>query len=281
MSEQSAPTQGAAPAPVAGFDLHLPVGRLFACRVTPEDHDPAAAPLVFLHEGLGSITQWSGRGFDIPRLLAERTGRAALIFDRLGFGRAAPLPRDRSPDYLYREGEAVLPQVLDATGIDRAVLIGHSDGGTIALLAAAAHPARVVAVVTEAAHVIVEDVTLAGIRDARAAYHVRNSRLRNALIRHHGDKTDLMFRNWSDVWLRPDFAAFDMTGRLPAVAAPVLAIQGERDEYGTPRQLDLIAAGVSGPCETWLVPECRHVPHFQQTEAVLDRITAFVAMHGR
>ena len=251
-------------------------GRLFGQWIRP-DSGSAAPPLVFLHEGLGSITQWSGRGLDVPRIVAERTGRAAFVYDRLGFGRADPLPADRTPDYLYEEGEVGLPQVLDAVGIDRAVLIGHSDGGSIALIAAAAHPDRMVGVVTEAAHVFVEDVTLAGIRDARGAYHTTNSRLRNALVRHHGDKADLMFRNWADVWLDPFFAAFDMTDRLAGVRAPVLAIQGAEDEYGTPAQLDAIKAGVSGPCDTWLVPQCRHVPHFQQPDAVLERIAAFVS----
>ena len=261
-------------------DIATPRGRLFGRWIRPPGWREAGPPLVFLHEGLGSITQWAGRGLDVPEVLAERSGRMAFVFDRLGFGRADPLPADRQPDYLYEEGGDGVAQVLDAAGIDRAVLIGHSDGGSIALIAADRHPERVAGVVTEAAHVVVEEVTLAGIREARAAYYAPNSRLRNALLRHHGAKTDLMFRNWADCWLAPEFAGFDMNHRLPGITAPVLAIQGEADEYGSPEQLAMIAAGVSGPCETWLVPQCRHVPHFQQSDAVLERIAAFVSTYA-
>ena len=165
--------------------------------------------------------------------------------------------------------------MLDVAGIDRAVLIGHSDGGTIALLFAARFPDRTAAVVSEAAHIIVEDVTLAGIRTAKQAYEAPDSRLAAALRRHHGDRSDAVFSAWADAWLSPDFAGFDM-GELPGITAPVLAIQGEGDEYGTPRQLELIAGGVAGPVETWLVPDCAHVPHHQAADRVLPRIADFV-----
>ena len=132
--------------------------------------------------------------------------------------------------------------------------------------------------VSEAAHVIVEPETLAGIRAARTAFHAPDGKLRRALARHHGAKTDATFSGWADVWLRPDFAAFDMTGRAaadrPARCWPCRATP---DEYATPRQLDLIRSGVAGPCRTWLVPGCRHVPHFQAAETVLPAIARFIA----
>lgn len=240
-----------------------------------------AVPLVFLHEGLGSIAQWTGNGrglgpVDVPAYMVGETGCPALVYERAGFGGSAPLTDQRQPDYLYREAWQALPQVLDQVGIDRSILVGHSDGGSIALLFAARNPERVVALVAEAAHVIVEDVTLAGIREARAAYHAADGRLRSALGRFHGEKTDSTFSGWADVWLDPAFAAFDMREALPGVACPSLIIQGAEDEYGTPAQVEAIAAGVAGPCETWIVPRCRHVPHFQAAEHVLPRIATFI-----
>lgn len=232
-------------------------------------------PLVFLHEGLGSITQWTGRGIDVPARLAAATGRRALVYDRRGYGRSDPLGAPRHPRYLYDEAWTVLPEVLDAAGIERAVLIGHSDGASIALLFAARYPDRTAGVVSEAAHIIVEDVTLAGIGVAKRAYDAADSRLAAALRRHHGDNADAVFAAWADAWLSPDFAGFDMGAELATVAAPVLAIQGESDEYGTPRQLELIAAGVAGPVETWLVPDCAHVPHHQAADRVLPQIAEF------
>ncbi len=258
------------------FDVHAAGHRLCAEWVEPAAADPAASPLVFLHEGLGSIDQWTGRGVCVPAALARATGRRALVYDRLGFGGSEPLPAPRTPDYLYAEARASLPEVLDRCGIGRAVPIGHSDGASIALLFAAACPERAAAVVSMAAHVILEPVTLDGIRRTRAAYHARGSRLRAALQRYHGAKTDLVFANWADAWLSPAFAGFDMRAELPRIVCPVLALQGERDEYGSPAQVDLIAAGVSGPCRPWIIPDCRHVPHFQATEAVLERIAGFV-----
>lgn len=266
--------------PTAAIDrepLALRAGgaRLNAVRLTPRAPTSDAAPLVFLHEGLGSIAQWTGRGIDVPARLAAATGRQALVYDRSGYGRSDPPAGPRHPRYLHDEAWTVLPEVLDAAGIDRAVPIGHSDGATIALLFAARFPDRAAGVVSEAAHVIVEDVTLAGIRDARRAFEPPGSRLRAALRRHHGDHVDAVFASWADTWLSPDFAAFDICDALPGVIAPVLAIQGESDEYGTPRQLALIAEGVTGPVETWLVPACAHVPHHQAADRVLPRIAEF------
>lgn len=249
---------------------------LNALCIEPAAPDPAAPALVFLHEGLGSITQWTGRGIDVPARLAVATGGRALVYDRQGYGRSDPMTAPRHPRYLHDEAWQVLPALLDAAGIDRAVLIGHSDGGSIALLFAAEYPGRAAGVVSEAAHVIVEDVTLDGIRVAKGAFEAPDGRLKAALGRHHGDRTDAVFAAWADVWLSPDFAGFDICDQLPRISAPVLAIQGDGDEYGSPRQLELIAEGVAGPVETWLVPDCAHVPHHQAADRVLPRIADFV-----
>lgn len=158
------------------------------------------------------------------------------------------------------------------------MLVGHSDGASIALLFAARYPDRAEGVVSEAAHIIVEGVTLDGIRVAKRAYDAPDSRLAAALRRHHGENADAVFAAWADTWLSPDFADFDMGGELGNIAAPVLAIQGESDEYGTLRQLELIAEGVTGPVETWLVPDCGHVPHHQAADRVLPRIAEFASV---
>lgn len=258
------------------LDIRVGDVRLNALWIAPAAVEPAAVPLIFLHEGLGSIPQWTARGIDAPARLVAATGRPALVFERQGYGRSDPLTAPRHPGYLYDEAWEALPRVLDAAGIGRAVLVGHSDGGSIALLFAARFPDRTDRLVSEAAHVIVEDVTLAGIRDARRAYGAPQSRLKAALQRHHGDGTDAVFSAWADAWLSPDFRDFDMGDQLAAITAPALAIQGDGDEYGTPRQLELIAEGVAGPVETWLVPDCAHVPHHQAADRVLPRIAEFI-----
>ncbi|HMG49134.1 MAG TPA: alpha/beta hydrolase [Inquilinus sp.] len=237
-------------------------------------------PLLLLHEGLGSVAQWTRRDVDVAARLATATGHPVLAHDRLGFGRSDPLPGPRGERYLYQEAGETLPRVLDALGVDRIGLVGHSDGGSIALIFAAAHPDRAAWVVSEAAHVIVEDVTLAGIAIAHAAFHAPESRLRAVLARYHGDKTEFTFANWAELWPTPGFRSFDMRDALPSIRCPVLAIQGAEDEYGTEAQLDAIKARVSGPCETWLVPDCRHAPHFEATDRVLPRIVNFAVANG-
>lgn len=274
----------------AAFPFASPRGRLQGQWTRPSPASGSAtvqaeaAPIVLLHEGLGSIGQWRSRQIDFPQILADRLGRPVFAYDRLGYGGADPLPGPRTVDYLYEEA-AIVPAVLDAAGIDRAVLFGHSDGGSIALLVGSEAPARVAAIVSMAAHVIVEDITVAGIAAARAAFDAPDSRLRQGLARYHGEKTDFTFGQWADLWPTPAFRAFDMTDRLPAIACPVLALQGAADEYGSPEQLRLIEAGIRaggrGTVETALLPDCRHAPQFQATDTVLALTADFLQRHGR
>ncbi|HRD49451.1 MAG: alpha/beta hydrolase [Candidatus Competibacter sp.] len=253
------------------FDLYAAGHRLHAERLFPIR--AAAGPtLVFLHEGLGSIGQW--RNF--PAQLCTLTGLPGLIYERWGFGRSDPLTGPRPRDYLHREAENSLPEVLAACGIaDPPILFGHSDGGSIALLFAAAYPGRTHAVISEAAHVFIEEVCLVGIRAARATYEQGN--LREGLCRYHGANTDSMFRGWCDTWLRPDFRDWNMTAELPRITCPVLIIQGEEDEYGTRAQVDTIATGVSGSAEVLWLPDCAHVPHHQAPDAVLNAAGRFIS----
>lgn len=243
--------------------------RLAARRLHPDLPPPADAPtLVFLHEGLGAMTMWR----DFPTLLVARTGLPGLMYDRMGHGLSDPMDRPRRMGYLEREADVFLPGILAAAGIERPILVGHSDGGTIALLYAAAHPTA--GVVSMAAHVFIDAVSLAGLRAARRAWETGDLKAR--LARHHGDRTAAMFHAWNDLWLTPGFAGWQMLDRLPAVTCPVLAIQGAEDEYGLPSQIEAIRDGVSGPAQALLLPDCGHVPHLQAPAAVLDAVAAFV-----
>ncbi len=226
--------------------------------------------LVFLHEALGNIALWR----DFPVALCAATGCPGLVYDRLGFGTSDDTPAERGADYLHWDGEVLLPGLLAALDIRTTIPVGHSDGGTIALLFAAARPDLALAVITEAAHVFVEADTVAGIRAAEAAY--ATGTLKERLARYHGARTESVFRAWADTWQAPWFQAWDITGELSEVTCPVLALQGSEDRYGTRAQLDAIAAGVRGPVTVREIPGCGHVPHHQARRAVLAEMVEFV-----
>ena len=245
-------------------------GHLLAVqRLLPEGAG-SGPTLVFLHEGLGSIALWR----DFPTKLCQRLGLPGLVYDRWGHGQSEPLDRAREPRYLHDEAELSLPSVLDQAGVEQPILIGHSDGGTIALLFAARFPDLPVAVVTEAAHVFVEEITLAGIRAAGCAY--AETDLATRLSRYHGDKTERLFRAWYDRWLSPEFRAWNIEAELARVTCPVLVLQGDADEYGTADQVSAIARAVSGPAETVMLPGIGHTPHHQASEKVLELMAWFV-----
>ncbi len=259
------------------LDLSLPEGerRLAARRLGAVGDGPT---LVFLHEALGSIGQWKG----FPEDLAAASGLPGLVYERQGHGRSSPLSLPRAGDYLRHEAEVVLPAVLAAAGIDRPVLCGHSDGATIALMYAAAFPEQAagcpLACVVLAPHVMVEEVTLAGIR--AADQDPRAPEIRHRLARYHGDGAEDLWRAWTETWLRPGFAACEMRADLPRIACPVLAIQGEDDAYGSDDQITLIAAGASGPVETLFLPACGHHPHLEQRPAVVEECHRFFSRCG-
>lgn len=258
---------------VEWFEISESGHRLRAQWLHPMQPRPGRPTVVFLHEGLGSIPQWR----DFPARLCAALGTRGLVFERWGFGGSDPLQRPREADYLMREAHQALPQVLTVGGIRRPLLVGHSDGASIALIHAAHAPDQVAGVVSMAAHVFIEDITLAGIRVARQAY--LEGGLRARLERFHGDNTDAMFSGWADAWLAPAFRDLNLLPLLPEVRCPVLAIQGQDDEYGTEAQLLAIAEGVEGPVESALIPGCRHIPHLQSAERTLDLIVRFVDAH--
>ena len=231
--------------------------------------------LVLLHEGLGCTEQWH----DLPEMLCARFGLSVMAYSRAGYGGASKITLPRASSFMHDEARDVLPLVLDAACIDDAVLIGHRDGGTIALIACST-PARakIRAVVTISAHSFMEDVCLNGIRKAGQAF--REGDLRERLHRYHGECTECAFFGWHDTWARPEFSDWHIRDLLPAVAVPTLALQGEHDEYGSPGQVATIATGVTGPVMAHVVPGCGHSMHRELTEEFLDILDLFFARHG-
>ncbi len=246
--------------------------RLRVRRLSPAQSDGLdRTTLVFLHEGLGCIEMWR----DFPQRLCDATRCPAIVYDRTGYGRSSPWPSDPGVRYMEIEADDVLPRLLTALGVTDCVLVGHSDGGTIALNYAASNPEPLRAVVTLAAHAVNETVCVDSIRRAREAYTAGD--LRGRLARYHGDNVDGCFHLWSEAWLAPGFEPMDAAGRLPGVVVPLQAIQGEDDEYGSELQLGIIAGKVGGYCETRLVPDCGHSPHLQQPNYVLGEVARFIA----
>lgn len=244
-------------------------GRVEVLDLPAVDGAEALAPLVFLHEGLGCVTLWR----DIPALVQSETGgRRAVVYSRHGYGQSAPADLPRPVDYMHHEADVVLPELLAALDLDDPVLIGHSDGASIALLyAGAGRP--VDALVLLAPHVFVEAESIAGVEAARDAYE--NTELRARLARYHRH-VDVAFRGWADAWISAEFRSWNIEDRLPRIGCPVLAIQGDADNYGTVAQIDAIDAGVTGPVRRLWLDGAGHAPQFDATDEVVTSIAAFV-----
>ncbi len=249
--------------------LSIDGSRLEYVRLRSAHAREGAPAIVFLHEGLGSISMWR----DFPQRVADATGCEAIVYSRAGYGRSAPARLPRGVRYLHDEGLVVLPALLSALELERPILFGHSDGGSISLLCAGGTDTPLTGVIVVAPHVMVEDVTVAGVAEAGRVY--RDTELRARLEKHHDD-ADAVFRAWNDIWLHPDFRSWNIEAYLPRIAVPVLAIQGEDDEYATMEQIDRIAAQAQD-VELCKLADCRHSPHKDQPEAVIDAATAFVA----
>lgn len=233
---------------------------------------PTAAPtIVFLHEGLGSLGLWS----DFPEAVCRQTGCGGLVYSRRGHGNSDPLERPHDVQFMHHEALVVLPQVLDEFRIADMILLGHSDGGSIALIYTGSGLGKPRGLVLEAPHVFNEQRIVAGIGEIRTRYE--SGSLRSRLERHHGSNTDGIFRAWADVWMSPEFQDWNIEEFLPDVQAPTLVIQGIDDEYGTERQVEAIKAGIGGPCETLMVPDCGHLPHVDQRDIVEAATTTFVS----
>jgi pimeloyl-ACP methyl ester carboxylesterase len=226
--------------------------------------------LIFLHEGLGCIELWR----DFPQRLCHMTGCQGIVYDRKGYGTTGPCFNKWPIDYLVQEATVYLPQIFSACNIEKAFLIGHSDGGSIALIAAATMGSKIMGIATESAHVFVEDITLAGIKSAVESYHEEN--LKEKLFKYHGTCTDAVFYRWSNTWLDPEFSHWNIEEFLPNISCPSLILQGENDEYATRDQLESIRTQISGPVVAELLPNCAHTPHFQDKERVIEIMCHFI-----
>jgi len=237
--------------------------------------DRVDRPLViFLHEGLGSVAMWR----DFPARFCEAADVRGLVYSRPGYGGSTPRAPDEHwrPDYMHRQAVELLPALLAALAVDdKPWLLGHSDGGSIALIHAASFPQAVAGLIVVAPHILVEEFGLASIRRAREAY--ATTPLRDRLARYHAD-VDSAFRGWNDVWLDPAFKAFDLYALLPAIACPVLAVQGLDDEYGTLEQIRGIAREVRGTV-LLEIPSCGHSPHRDQPAILIEASAGFIARH--
>jgi pimeloyl-ACP methyl ester carboxylesterase len=245
---------------IAGQRLEL--ARLAAGRDAPT--------LVFLHEGLGSVAMWK----DFPQRVVAATGCPGLIYSRAGYGQSTPVATPRRPDYMHVEALSVLPALLDRLTVADPILIGHSDGASIALIHAGARLRPTRAIVALAPHVFVEELSVASIAQARSLYDATD--LRERLARYHGD-VDSAFRGWNDIWLDRAFRDWNIEAYLPTIGCPLLLIQGRDDEYGTLAQLDAIQRQVAGRVERVELAACGHSPQRDQPDATLAAIERFVA----
>ncbi|MDA0181187.1 alpha/beta hydrolase [Solirubrobacter phytolaccae] len=216
--------------------------------------------LVFLHEGLGSIELWR----DFPDRVHAATGRRVFLYSRAGHGQSDLPDGNRTPRFMHEEALDVLPRLLEEHGIERPVLIGHSDGASIALIHASQHP--VDRLVLLAPHVFVEDITVASIEAARTTFETTDLKARMA--RYHRDP-ERTFRLWNDIWLAPEFRAWNIEDVLPRITAPTLVIQGSGDQYGTLAQVEAIPG-------RHVVLDAQHAPHLEAPESTLEHVTEFL-----
>ncbi len=260
------------------IDSMLPPGRLGLGSTVLEyatwGPAPADAPtIVLLHEGLGCVALWR----DFPQRLSEMTGFGVFAFSRRGYGQsdAAQLPRPLN--YMSLEACEVLPQVLQAIGSQRHILLGHSDGASIAsIYAGRVHDEHLQAIVTMAPHFFTEDIALREIAHAKLAYE--NGTLKAGLSRYHKDP-DNAFWGWNDSWLHPDYKAWDIRDVVDTIRVPVLAIQGEQDQYGTLDQIAVLQKRCQSSVDTFILDSCRHAPYIDQADQVLTRVSAFCHQH--
>jgi pimeloyl-ACP methyl ester carboxylesterase len=247
--------------------INFPLDQIAVKRI---GNYPGRPTLIFLHDSLGCIELWR----DFPQKLGELTQCNAIIYDRQGYGKSCKFSYSkRNNDYLELEVD-ILNELLNYWKIDKAILYGHSDGGSIALISAAKFPAKISGIITEGAHIFVEDITVNGIKDAIQLY--KNSNLKSKLEKYHGDKTDDMFWAWADTWTSNEFRTWNIEQFLPSITCPSLIIQGERDEYGTLNQVERITSQTSGFSSKWIVPNVKHTPHKENPAIVLEKLSEFI-----
>jgi pimeloyl-ACP methyl ester carboxylesterase len=252
---------------------HMPFTTIGPGRIDYEriDVGGADAPtFVMLHEGLGSLSMWK----DFPQCLARATRSNVVIYSRHGYGRSAPLRVPRAIRYMHDEALVVLPQFLDELGVGNPILFGHSDGASIALIHAGGSGRAVGGIVALAPHVMVEDISVSSIAAAKISYETTN--LRERLARYHDD-VDGVFRGWNDIWLHPEFRSWNIEEYLPLVGCPILAIQGQEDEYGSMEQIERIGRAASN-VELLKLKQCGHSAHRDQPAGVLEAVLRWMVL---
>ncbi|MEJ5149905.1 alpha/beta fold hydrolase [Comamonas sp. MYb396] len=244
-------------------------GRLYAKTWTPRTAH--RAPLVLLHDSLGSVALWR----DFPAQLAQATGRQVIAYDRLGFGQSDARTGTLSPQFVGEEAEIYFPVVREHLGLDRFALLGHSVGGGMGIAIAARAGQECMALVTIAAQAFVEDRTRAGIVEARALF--QDAAQLERLAKYHGSKARWVVDAWTETWLSPAFSDWSVDAWLPGLQCPLLAIHGELDEYGSTAHPERIARQAGAGGQTAIIAGAHHVPHREMAEQVLGRVRAFLA----
>jgi len=226
--------------------------------------------LIFLHEGLGCTQMWK----DFPKKVSQVTQCPVLVFSRLGYGFSDPCPTPWKINFMHKEALTILPEVIKEAHIKEYLIVGHSDGASIGIIfSGSPYASGLKGLITEAAHVFCEPVTVSCIQQAKIEYEHHS--LYQALKKYHGKNTENAFRGWNDVWLNKNFINWNIEKYLKRINVPVLAIQGKNDQYGTIKQIESIKRHVKS-VETCLISDCRHAPHFEQPQISLDLITRFV-----
>ena len=234
---------------------------------------PGRPTLIFLHDSLGCIQLWR----DFPEKLGENLNMNTLVYDRLGYGKSKPFKKqERTLHYMEEEADT-LKGIIEDLSIEQPILFGHSDGASIALIAAGKYPNLCQAILLEGAHIFVENITLKGINDTTKLY--LESDLKIKLEKYHGANTDPLFWAWSNTWNRHDFKAWNIENFLPSITCPVFIMQGEKDDYGTMKQVEGIQNQVKGSSELWFIPNVGHNPHKEVPEETLLHCRQFIEKH--
>jgi pimeloyl-ACP methyl ester carboxylesterase len=252
------------------FERRISGAKLFIKTIDYSGGAADSPEFVFLHEGLGCVDQWK----DFPEKILKKFGGKGVIYDRQGYGRSGSRKYDFDFNYLHTEAIEILPRVIDLVGFKNPYLVGHSDGGSIALIFAGNYSDFAKGVITEAAHVMVEDETVSGVLAAMEDFEQNG--LRRALEKYHGEKTESVFENWSQTWTAENFRYWNIDMFLKRIKCPVLAIQGKDDKYGTIEQLHKIESIVK-TAETCFLEECGHTPHRDQEEMLISKIEKFIS----
>jgi pimeloyl-ACP methyl ester carboxylesterase len=268
MKQATAPT-----APHKDVWVETPQGRLFARIWSAREKKKMPgqdAPIILFHDSLGCVDLW--RSF--PARLCDRTGRRVIAYDRLGFGKSAPCPNELSVAFIRQEAETCFPSLRQQLNFSEFIAFGHSVGGAMAAHCAGNFPESCRSLITEAAQAVIEERTIQGLLDAKREFQKPGQLDR--LKKYHGTKAEWVLNAWTETWLSPAFADWNLEKELPRVKCPVLVIHGSDDEFGSSRQPELIGRLVSGPAQISILSNCRHVPHREQEEIVLQLVTAFL-----